>query len=186
MRICCQCTTWTPSSDRHSLPQVWFSVSVSYLETSGNLPLMSNSSMMLASVRKIYLFTPSYILNCKLDYRYFCSCKYTGTGHSSWLFFVFVRVCFVLIHRVIQRQRQQSQGDEKHTCTPKNTCVTGLFSLFLSRFSFLRQADHYDVSTSSILCTETSLCSVWETVGVNSINHTERCHSEGSRDTFTV
>lgn len=59
------------------------------------------------------------------------------------------------------------------------------FDFFLSSFS-QRQAALYNRSAIGVLYTETSLCSVWGTVGVNSVNHRECCHSEGSRGTFTV
>lgn len=69
-----------------------------------------------------------------------------------------------------------------------------LFSLLLSVFLYFfccflnhqRQADHYNLWTLGILYTEQSLFSVCETVGGNSVTHSECCHSEGSRDTFTV
>lgn len=82
-------------------------------------------------------------------------------------------------------------SQRRHSCDSVNA-VSFRLSLILSFFlSFFPQTmsdmlTHYNLRTISILHTEASLFSVWETVGGNSVNHSECCHSEGSRGTFTV
>lgn len=86
-------------------------------------------------------------------------------------------------------QRRHSRESLNHTASLfLSICFS--FSLFLySSPPFLehqQQAGHYNPCTISITYTESSLFSVCETVGGNSVIHSECCHSERSRDTFTV
>lgn len=60
------------------------------------------------------------------------------------------------------------------------------FSFFHRFLDWQQQAKLYNACTISLSRTKTPLCSVLETVGGNSVIHSECCHSEESRDTFTV